>query len=489
MCALFLTIFFAVVVKLLSHSHHLCFLLLSLFLFLRQANNQTVALERPYILDALSDGSVEISYFSFVLTFALNRFDTLELVCRRDGYFTLSDSLLIESPTLTVRAYRASAIAPGLVAANADNLVLSQPVPAITSSELTLQTVVTPGGPDGLANVTVLLDGLNSQLTLPLGSRFVFSLPGEFLTVATDLLSTKCRLFFNELGNVTADVTSDPDADPDASSALPVMIAVATHELVTVGSVVTGSVITVPVTTAVRTDSDADSYVLYCDNVIYPARQAADSARRIAVYAASGYTLIETSQGAYAGITGPRLTLYITHETTFAATAALLEGQVKTILSLYPLRLTGVTFTTHLSSHQFSAKTGRVVLSVALLGTGATSRDALSVALETRLSVLESEISGIVKSTTTTTYSGYRDYDELCFNGERDSNEADVDCGNTCFACAVGDMCFSDSDCGSGYCTHRLCVSSRDNAAPAHATTAALALAAAVAVAAAFVGV
>ena len=69
-------------------------------------------------------------------------------------------------------------------------------------------------------------------------------------------------------------------------------------------------------------------------------------------------------------------------------------------------------------------------------------------------------------------------YDELplglpssqCFNGERDGNETDVDCGGTCDACAEGQACARDNDCFPGDCNATgQCVAS---AAPSRSSSA-----------------
>ena len=49
-----------------------------------------------------------------------------------------------------------------------------------------------------------------------------------------------------------------------------------------------------------------------------------------------------------------------------------------------------------------------------------------------------------------------------CTNGVRDGFETDVDCGGTCGACAIGQQCYSDHDCGAGHtcgppCTDTFC--------------------------------
>lgn len=44
-----------------------------------------------------------------------------------------------------------------------------------------------------------------------------------------------------------------------------------------------------------------------------------------------------------------------------------------------------------------------------------------------------------------------------CGNGQRDSNESDVDCGGVCGACAPGRMCGADADCQSGACQDGRC--------------------------------
>lgn len=46
---------------------------------------------------------------------------------------------------------------------------------------------------------------------------------------------------------------------------------------------------------------------------------------------------------------------------------------------------------------------------------------------------------------------------EPCFNGLKDANETDVDCGGSCDACPVGNTCELDSDCATNYCSENIC--------------------------------
>ena len=48
---------------------------------------------------------------------------------------------------------------------------------------------------------------------------------------------------------------------------------------------------------------------------------------------------------------------------------------------------------------------------------------------------------------------------DTCNNGIKDANEADVDCGNSCFAlCQNGMKCLNDFDCDSFKCDKTVCV-------------------------------
>jgi len=45
----------------------------------------------------------------------------------------------------------------------------------------------------------------------------------------------------------------------------------------------------------------------------------------------------------------------------------------------------------------------------------------------------------------------------LCYNGVKDGNETDVDCGNVCTPCAAGKTCIFDTDCASYSCLDGIC--------------------------------
>lgn len=61
-------------------------------------------------------------------------------------------------------------------------------------------------------------------------------------------------------------------------------------------------------------------------------------------------------------------------------------------------------------------------------------------------------------------------FPEHCTNGKTDSGETDADCGGTCvtdskkkITCGLGKVCAADTDCGSGKCENKKCVTSGCN--------------------------
>lgn len=44
-----------------------------------------------------------------------------------------------------------------------------------------------------------------------------------------------------------------------------------------------------------------------------------------------------------------------------------------------------------------------------------------------------------------------------CFDGVKDGDETDIDCGGSCVACPVGEGCAKGTDCASGVCTAGKC--------------------------------
>ena len=46
---------------------------------------------------------------------------------------------------------------------------------------------------------------------------------------------------------------------------------------------------------------------------------------------------------------------------------------------------------------------------------------------------------------------------DQCANGKKDGSETDVDCGNDCKQCALGQACVAFSDCASAHCVEGAC--------------------------------
>jgi hypothetical protein len=58
-----------------------------------------------------------------------------------------------------------------------------------------------------------------------------------------------------------------------------------------------------------------------------------------------------------------------------------------------------------------------------------------------------------------------------CFDGIRNQDESDVDCGGTCMRCSNGLKCSVPSNCLSGICLNMVCVSSSGNQTPTNETS------------------
>jgi hypothetical protein len=48
-------------------------------------------------------------------------------------------------------------------------------------------------------------------------------------------------------------------------------------------------------------------------------------------------------------------------------------------------------------------------------------------------------------------------YSSFCYNGNKDPNETDFDCGGNCPPCALGKGCIMASDCAKGSCVSMVC--------------------------------
>jgi hypothetical protein len=418
----------------------------------------------PLSPDDLEDDTVQVTSLTFALPAALRRLSSMELICHHDEFFSVSDELLVTSPGLILSASRASTYGEGLLAARTTDILLAQPIPPLGDAVLTVREVSTPGGPESLASVQVRVLGLSPTLTLPVGSSFVFELPGRWETAHSDAVATVCELQLEVSTPSLPMVSQFEVAESDTEPAV-VMVSTAQHMFLPVGATtVTSTRLTVPVTAPIKTDSASDVYRLTCTNIVYPPRQAADDARTIEVRSASGYALLRTTTATYAGITGQRDTLFITHTFAASMSTALTAQQRTAVLAVYPKRITGATFTANLVSNTHAEATTTVA--VALLMSGTTSRDALRTALTTQLVSIESDIAPALSVPFVSRVStADRSYSEACFDGERSGNEADTDCGGDCFACSTGSNCFSNVDCASGFCSHRVCVDSNTSAA------------------------
>ncbi|CAF1407394.1 unnamed protein product [Adineta steineri] len=110
-------------------------------------------------------------------------------------------------------------------------------------------------------------------------------------------------------------------------------------------------------------------------------------------------------------------------------------------------------------------------------GTGAQNNDAPS---EVVILTLGNSLSGggcSSQSIATGTFYGYLDEfrvysrelsateiyaltkDKTCFDGIMGDDETDIDCGGSCFKCAVGQNCILTKDCNNVLCTNDICAS------------------------------